>query len=483
MKTTPMDHQIRGLQRLREGGNIFAMGAEQGTGKTWMLLADTEERFNNGEIDGLLVIAPKGVHVNWVRREIPKHLEAPNTATFWRSGAGVGHTRILTNQLREKGNKRLQIHCMNIDAVNTKAGYDHAVKFLQTFTCSLIVDESQRIKNMDALRTKRVFELGRYAKVRRISSGTIVANSPLDLYSQYHFLAPGLLGTTSYRAYVAEFAELLPPSSPLVQDIIARTRGRGVPQVVARDKHGIPKYKNLDKLRSLIAPHTFRVLKSECLDLPPKIYENVYFELEPAQRRLYEEVKKDRRWYREDGEIDSFTALTVIHKLRQITSGFVLVDGEATHLAHGGARMAALLEAVEDVEGGVIVWASFREELSMIAEKLSKIGPVVSYHGGTSAKDREAAVDAFQSGAAKFFVANPAAAGTGLTLTAAKLVVYYSSSYSLEERTQSEDRAHRIGTEGPVVYVDIVGEGTIDERIAAALQAKESVAAEIMLGL
>lgn len=477
MKTEPMKHQTTGLQRLAAAPEYYALGAEQGTGKTWMLLADAERQFTSGRITGVLIIAPKGVHVNWVRREIPRHLSAPHRAEFWLSGAGKRHTRRLERLLSTEPGT-LAIAAMNVDAVNTKGGHDYALRFLRLFRTMLIVDESQRIKNPAAKRTRKVLGLGELARSRRIASGTLVANSPLDLFSQYEFLASGLLGTTSFRAFTAEYAELLPANSPLLQNIKAKGR-RGTPQIVKRDKNGAPVFRNLDKLQRLIAPHTFRVLKKDCLDLPEKVYQTHYFDLTPAQRRVYERVREDMRWEREDGAIDTFTALTLINKLRQVTSGFILVDGAAAQLREAGPRLEALKELMKDLSGQVIVWASFREELRQIARELHHWG-VVSYHGGTSAAEREEAIEAFQSGRARVFVGNPAAAGVGLTLTAATTAIYYSCSFSLEERSQSEDRCHRIGTHAPVVYIDLVARDTIDERIAAALQAKAGVAQEIL---
>lgn len=482
MKTEPMAHQREGLARLSGHPFRYALGCEQGTGKTWMLLADAERQFLSGAIRALLIIAPKGVHTNWIRREIPRHLGVPHRAELWMSGAGVKHTRRLERLLKaDPEEDGLPILAMNVDALNTKRGYEFAERFLRRFgAVMMVVDESQKIKNPSAKRTRRALALGELAAARRISSGTLVADSPLDLFAQYEFLAPGLLGTTSYRAFVAEYAELLPPGHPLLSHISAGRRGS--PQIVRKDEAGRPVYRNLEKLRRALAPVTYRVTKDECLDLPPKVYQTMYFELEPEQRRLYERVKAEVMYWREDGGVDTFTALTLITKLQQITSGFILVDGEPTEFASSGPRMAALKEVVEATEGPIIVWARFRAELERIARELAEYG-VVSYHGGVSPKDREAAIDAFQSGAARIFIANPAAGGTGLTLHAARTVIYHSCSFSLEERLQSEDRAHRIGTRRPVLYIDLVASDTIDERIAAALQAKAGVAEELLGGL
>jgi SNF2 family DNA or RNA helicase len=481
-----MKHQKEGVKRLARA-EYFAMGAEQGTGKTWMLLADAEARFLSGEIDALLVIAPNGVHVNWIIREVPAHLSVPRTATFWLSGAPKRHTRLLEKQLEAMADSdKLHIHAMNVDAINTKSGLEHAKTFLREAKrgAIMVVDESQCIKNPTAKRTQRVIETGRAARLRRIASGTLVANSPIDLFSQFDFLSEGLLGTRSFRAFVAEYAELLPAYSPLVQDIIRRTGARGAPQIIAKDKDGRPKYRNLEKLSGLMSPYTFRVTKAECLDLPEKIYQTQYFEMEPDQRAAYQHIINEHNWFREDGTIDTFSALTVINKLRQVTSGFIIVDGEPTELRNAKPRLEALDEIIGETTGQFIIWASFREEIKRIAAMLEERGETfVEYHGGTSAHDRTTAIDDFQSGRARIFVGNPAAAGTGLTLTAAETAIYYSSDFSLVKRSQSEDRCHRIGTRHPVLYIDIVGRETIDERIAAALQAKKGVAEAILANL
>ena len=481
MKTKPMKHQEKGVQLLEANPITYALGCEQGTGKTWMLLADAESQFKRGFINGVLVIAPKGVHVNWVTREIPIHMSTPVRTAIWSSGAGKKQRAKIDKINKPDAAGVLDIFTINIDAINTPKGRACAWNFLRNHKAMMIVDESQRIKSPHAKRTGHVRAMGVDAVSRRISSGTLIPNSPADLFSQFSFLEPGLIGTTSYRSFVAEYCELLPAHHALVREIIAKSKGRGgVPQIVARDKEGNPKYKNLEKLSKIIAPYTYRVLKSDCLDLPEKIYKIQPFELSPAQRRMYGSLKKDLRWERGDGEVDIFTALTIINKLQQVTSGFILVDGLPADLENGKARMDALRELLEDADGQVIIWARFREELKQIAALARKYGDTVEYHGGTKGKDREKAIDDFQNGRARFFVANPAAAGTGLTLTAAENVIYYSCSFNLEERLQSEDRSHRIGTKGNVIYTDIVGVDTIDEKIATALQRKEAVAAQIM---
>ncbi len=493
MKTTAMKHQVTGCKLLADNPEFYGLGAEQGTGKTWMILADLERSFNAGDINAMAVVAPKGVHTNWTMREIPTHLELETDSLAWVSGPGVRQKRELRRLLTpEKIRGELPVLAMNIDALNTPTGYGYLRNFLRTYDCMLVLDESSRIKNPAARRTKRLLALTPLAPCRRLASGTMMPNGPPDLFSQMEFLLMDgkLLGTTSYRAFVSEYAKLLPRAHGQMKNIIegiARRKKKKpseipdawLPQLIARDAMGAPLWKNLEKLQRLLKPYIFRVLKKDCLDLPDKIYQTYSFQMTSAQRAVYAVAEQQLRYERDTGELDIFNALTKIIKLRQIVSGFIILDGEATELPklHLNPRMRLFLELVVDLKGPFIVWATFREELAQIAQALKELNiECVQYHGGVKTKDREAAVDDFQAGRARAFVGQPQSGGLGLTLTVAETAVYYSNDYNSETRMQSEDRCHRIGTEHNVLYIDIVAEDTIDERIVAALKRKEEVA-------
>lgn len=497
MKTKPMDHQVIGIKLLAENPEYYGLGAEQGTGKTWMLLADIERAFEAGDINAAAVVAPKGVHTNWTMREIPAHMELEVDTLAWVAGPGVRQKRKLRRLLTPaKIRGELPVLAMNIDAVNTPTGNGYLRNFLRIYDSVLILDESSRIKNPAARRTKRLLALTSMAPSRRLASGTMMPNGPPDLFSQMEFLCLDgkLLGTTSYRAFVAEYAELLPRKHGQMKHIIegiARRKGKEpqeipdgwLPQLIATDVMGAPRWKNLEKLQAMLKPYIFRVLKKDCLDLPDKIYQTYSFVLSPSQRRVYATAEQQLRYERDTGELDIFNALTKIIKLRQIVSGFIMLDGEATELPalHTNPRMKLFLELVRDLKEPFIVWASFREEIAQIAQALKELNiECVQYHGGVKTKDREAAVDDFQTGRAQAFVGQPQSGGLGLTLTAAHTVIYYSNDYNSETRLQSEDRPHRIGLDHPVLYIDIVAENTIDERIVAALKRKEDVARQVM---
>jgi SNF2 family DNA or RNA helicase len=486
MKTQGMPHQLEYLRRA-EGREYFGLFMEQGTGKTWSILADAERLYAAGKIDALFVLAPNGVHTNWPLREIPTHMEADVIARTWRAGAGVIETRRREDLFvpRKHGaTLPLRVLAMNIDGIRSDAAFKFAMRFLNATRPMIAVDESTRIKNPRTTQSERAIHLRQMADYARIASGRPNPQSPLDFFGQMEFLRSGLLGTSSYRAFVAEYADLVDMEGESMKNMVRRNKRAKFAQIIAKDPDtNAPMYKNLDRLQRLIEPHAYRVLKRDCLSLPPKVYQRHFFDLTPAQRRAYNLMQEEQRIVL-DGEETPVRRLGAMTKLQQIVSGFVIINGEVLRppQLRENPRLDALLELVEDDDEPMIVWARFREELSVISEALRKAGRrVVEYHGGISTRDRDAAVDAFQSGEADSFVGQPQAGGIGITLTRARWSVYYSNDFNLETRIQSEDRNHRIGTVGDSVrYVDLIAVNTIDEAIVASLQRKERMSSAML---
>ena len=486
MKTQGMSQQITALEKM-DGRRWYALFMEQGTGKTWSFLADAERYWLRGKVDTLFVLAPNGVHTNWVLREIPAHMDCDPLVGAWRSGAGKGFTAKLRKLLQP--NRRLRIFTMNYEALRGAGAREFALEFLQSGKCMMVLDESQKIKNPSSSTTKEVMKLKMHSVARRIGSGTPM-DKPQDIFSQMEFLAPGLLGTSSFRAFVSEYAVLANFQEPrtdsdwAMKRMVEKNPRLAHAQVVARDETtGLPMYRNLDKLQRLVEAVSYRVLKKDCLDLPPKVYQSTYFELTPAQTRAYELMEQQCRIELENGDVSPVSALSALIKLQQITSGYVVVPGreELLYIGDDNPRVQAVVDAVEDVTGKVIVWARFREEVRALAEALTKAGRVVvQYHGDVKPADRELAIDRLQHGDADVFIGVQKAGGTGLTLTAAETTIYCSNEYSAIVRNQSEDRNHRKGTTGTVVYIDIVARGTIDEAITKTHQWKTDLASNIL---
>lgn len=507
-KTTPYNHQLRCLA---EHGHkrAFFLSAEQGTGKSWIIINNVADLWNAGECDALLVFAPNGVHTNWTLQELPKHM--PDWVRWrsaaWKSGMGKRAQEKFDEIYgsRDSAEKReLRIMTMNWEGLDHKKSLEAAMRFATGASRLMIVcdEPSGAVKNPSTQRFKNLLKLKYMSRYRRMTDGTPITQGPFDAFAPYNFLDKNILGTESFFAFKAEYAEMIPKEilgfddngnrcmvpNPLIKNIMTRTGSQRVPQIVQKGPGGQPKYKNLDKLQALLAPHTFRVLKKECLDLPEKIYKTAYFDLTPEQKEAYRKAEKECRLVYENNEAP-IAKLHAVTKLAQITSGFFIHPDFEEPVVIPGAnpKLDILVERVESIvrQGSkVIVWARFHAEIAAIAAALKEHGvPFVEYHGGVKMKEREAAKIAFQgddadpeSGWAQVMIAQQQAGGTGNTWTAAAYTIYFSNTYSLRERLQSEDRNHRIGQDSNVVYIDIVGQGTIDARIAAALSSKKNVA-------
>ena len=506
-KTTPYAHQDRCL-RMHGHEDAFFLSAEQGTGKSWILINNAADLWAADKCDAVLVFAPNGVHTNWTLLELPKHM--PDWVRWksaaWKSGMGKAAQAkfddIYASKPDEHGTHPLRVMTMNWEGLDHKKSFEAAMRFASSATRLMIIcdEPSGAIKNPTSQRYKNLLRLKYMTKYRRMADGTPITQGPFDAFAPYSFLNKTWLGTDSFFAFKAEYAELIPKEilghddngnkvmvpNPLIKNIMTRQGTNRVPQIVQKGPGGMPKYKNLEKLNALLAPHTFRVLKKDCLDLPDKIYKTVFFDLTPQQQDAYRKAEKECRLVYEANEAP-IAKLHAVTKLAQITSGFFIhPDFEEPIVIDGpNPKLDILVDRVSSIvrQGSkVIVWARFHAEIAAITAALTAHAvQFVQYHGGVKMKDREAAKIAFQGdesgpGWAQVMVAQQQAGGTGNTWTAAAYTIYFSNTYSLRERLQSEDRNHRIGQDSNVVYIDIVGQGTIDARIAAALASKKNVA-------
>ena len=480
----PFAHQLHAFETSRDR-KAFALLCEQGTGKSKMVVDTACWLWQRGEIDGVLVICPNSVKTNWVTDEIPRHHspDVPWVAAWWSAnGRAVDRERWRVAQSIAPPAITLPWLVVNVESLSARGeAYDACERFLDSRRVLLVVDESSKIKNR-VKRTKAVIKLGQLAAYRRICSGTPVTQGPLDLFTQFRFLDSDILGFDTFTAYKNRYA-------------LFDTRF-GFPKLI--------KYLNLDELQAKIAPHSYRVTRAECLDLPPKVYQKLEVDLAPAQRKAYNAMRDQMLVELGDGRSVSATiVLTKLLRLQQITGGFLpfvpppdvdegmqraglaLCAASTEPLPGPNPKVEALLDFVEQVPGKVIVWARFRAELEAITHALVKeygADAVVEFHGGVSDEGRTYARQRFQDAAlrVRFFVAQTDVGGYGLTLTAAQSVVYYSNTFSLEARLQSEDRAMRIGQTGSVTYVDLIARDTLDNRVLQALRGKQDLASLVL---
>ena len=242
-------------------------------------------------------------------------------------------------------------------------------------------------------------------------------------------------------------------------------------------------YVNLEELEKVIKKNSFRVLKKDCLDLKPKVYTKRMVNLKPQQAEAYKELADRARTVIFDDEVSYSNKLTEVQKLRELTDGFYTTDtGEKKDLP--SAKLEELFNVLEETEGKVIIWANYIITLEKIIKALQKrygADSTVAIYGKIPAKDRPEIINRFQNDdATRFFVGNPQTAGYGLNLTSANTVIYYSNSFNLEERQQSEDRAHRVGQKKSVLYIDLIVKGTVDEMIIKSLKSKIQISAKTL---
>lgn len=471
-KTQPYDHQLTALE---ESWNreYYALFMEMGTGKSKVAIDTLAALTAAGEIDTVLIVAPKGVFDNWVKKEIPAHLPdsvpykvvrwQPNFTKKFRDQIGS----IASPEVREPG--VVSILVMNTEAFSGAKGASAAERYCQlNQDCIMVLDESTSIKNKDAQRTKNLIRVARFAKYRRILTGSPITKSPMDLYSQCDFLSNSALNFRSYYAFQNRYA--------IIQ------RRHSSPTTTFNEIVG---FQRLDELGAKVDEFSTRVLKKDCLDLPDKIYQRRDVELTKDQKRLYKQMSDLALAQLSAGELaTTASVLTQIMRLQQICCGHLQPDtGSIQEIPNN--RLPTLMDLTEEIGGKAIIWATWTYDIHRIEKALKKrygSTAVASYYGDTEQDDRQAIVDLFQdpSSDLRFFVGQPRTGGYGITLTEASTVIYFSNSYDLEIRLQSEDRAHRIGQKNNVTYIDLVSPGTIDEKILAALRDKINLASTVL---
>ena len=354
---------------------------------------------------------------------------------------------------------------MNVEAFSTTKGLKFAEKFINSHKTLMAVDESTTIKNPKAKRTKNIIRISKQAKYRRILTGSPVTKNPLDLYTQCEFLDPYLLDFQSFYAFRNRYAEMK----------TANFYGRSV-QIITKFRH-------LDELANKLKPFSYRVLKEDCLDLPPKTFMKREIELTPEQQEVYSQMKKMALAFFNGKAVTTATALTQIMRLQQITCGhFTADDGSIQDIKNN--RLSELMDVLNEIEGKVVIWAHYQHDVKKIIKEIQKVhgpGSVVDYYGLTPQDLRDQNREAFQNDSkVRFLVGTPSTGGYGITLTAASTMIYYSNGYDLEKRLQSQDRIHRIGQKKPVTYIDIIAEDTVDNKIVKALRKKINIASAVM---
>lgn len=517
-----------GYLLLRRNGIPFPTG---NCGKTAPTIHTAARLFDAHRIEGSIVVAPNMVHRNWITDEIPLHSPIAWRGLDWHSSRAKAQDRALVNLL-ETPPGVLPWFALTYEALITPRGRQAVLDFKVRFPrFMLVIDESSRVKNPEATRTKKVAALRKLAAYVRILNGTPVAQAATDVYAQLkilddmYWIRHGFGSWTAFQARFCVFKKIqvggeddreanevkrrkweptvphdadpegvaayeqldltgiVDESPPMAGVTTGSNSAAAAPATIGRTIEVPVGYRDLDKLHALIQPISTRLTKEQAgLDLPPKLYQRLVFELVPEQRRVYDQLRREYMVELEGGLlVTAALAMVRILRLQQVACGYLPNphDPEADPILIPGAenpRFRAFMEWMEDIgKQQAIVWCRFTHDVDVICREL---GPAmcVRFDGKVSEKEKAKALELFKSGARRVCVAKASSMGMGLTLAFSHLSFYYSNSFSLLERLQSEDRQHRVGQHNAVTYVDLIADKTVDEKILKVLKSRNDVA-------
>lgn len=440
LKTKLRDYQHQGLnwlQSLRANQFGGVLADDMGLGKTVQTLAHLQYEKEQGRLKkASLIIAPTSLMGNWFE-EAQRFTPELNILIF-------------------HGAERHHDNFDEYDVVISTYGLIQRDKnrFLNYAFYYLILDEAQSIKNSRTKTTQIVQQL--HGAFRLCLTGTPLENHLGELWSLFHFLMPGFLGTAK------QFRNFF--------------------------RNPIEKYQDEEK-RNLLArriqPFMLRRTKNEvATELPAKTEVTRTIELVGAQRDLYEAIrmsmeKKVRDAIAKQGLGKShILLLDALLKLRQVCCDPHLLSLPQASIAHGvSAKLDTLMELLERLvkEGRyVLVFSQFTSMLKLIEEQLIKQQyPYLKLTGQT--QNRQALVHDFQQGKAPIFLISLKAGGTGLNLTRADTVIHYDPWWNPAVEDQATDRSHRIGQEHPVFVYKLITAGTVEESILKMQEKKRQL--------
>ena len=457
-KQAPWAHQKRIFLESRDKP-VWAFFMEQGTGKSKVMIDTACWNYSIGRVDALLLVCDKGIVRTWLEEHLPDNL--PDSIPW--SVHAYDATRMGTIKAKAACEailtaEGLAIVITNWAAFRTDKGRAFLRRFIARRKVIMMLDESDAIKGPAARQTKAIVAFGRQATMRRIATGTPVADGPFDVFSQLKFLDPNILGISSFTAFKHEY---------------------GVFERFFTGAHSfmiVKHYQNLDELQRIIGAHSHRVLKADCFDLPPKVYERVHVELGAEARAMHKALKEHVL-----AEAEAVVnPLVKVLRAAQIASGFYIGDSGRPVFFADQPKAGAVVQAIQRMgkDAQFIVWGQFLAEMQVLAAALEAAGiTFVRYDGSIDPGVRDEAEREFKAGGVQGIVATTQAAGKGRNWQNASAAFYHSNSSKLSLRLQSEDRCHRGGGPGhSVTYFDFCAEGTGDAKRLDVLRAKKSLA-------
>lgn len=457
VKTKPYAHQQRafdfacrqfGVLPAESNSRGIALLMEMGTGKTLTSIGIAGALFQFADIRRILIVAPLSILGVW-EKEFEAFADYPYALT------------VLKGSSAQKAEKLCMLPdgVLQVVVVNYESVWRIETALLRYDADLIIADEGHKIKEPRTAQSKAMHHLGDRARYKLLLTGTIITNRELDVFSQYRFLNPQIFGSSFYAFRNRYF------------------------DMVGYGSH-IPRFRQSKSSEFLQKMHSiaFRVTKEECLDLPDVTEEIRIVELEDKVKKLYKDLEKESYAELADSEVSAVNVLTKLLRLSQVTGGHLTDDAGNTKTV-STAKLDALSDILDSAaaEGRkLVIMARFVAELRDIQALLDKknIGYAV-VSGGVSNRNEE--IRRFQEDpGCTVFVGQIAAAGLGITLTAASMMVFYSLDYSMSNFEQAKARIHRVSQTENCLYIYLVAKGTVDAKILHALRHKVDLAKSLV---
>jgi SNF2 family DNA or RNA helicase len=515
-------HQKEDVERFKDANEI-ALFCEQGTGKSATALAIAAHKYRTGAIDSLLIIAPNDVHKQWAVEQLPRWLESgiKREVQCFGGRGGLKETHPFYST------ESFHILVTNIDTFSTPEKWKDIVRWALSRKCMIILDEATCAKNVKAKRTERL--LYEFNEVRRrgrsilssvprtvaraILTGTPITNGITDIWSLMEFLRPNYFGRNwhSFRNHYAMLATITTAYGAtqvaISQDLWDGIKGcssfeaANVAFGVSLDTYETVQmqttyqgaYKHEDELKELIAPvSVFRLLK-DCVDMPEQVYNRKLVTMNAEQQKAYKTMEAELIAQHDGATMTAANKLSALVRLGQISSGFIVQGqqagydadaaetwwacdydvepGEVVWLGTSVPKMEQLYRDIEESAKPCIVICRFSAEASRIYDDLSKIYKTLLYTGWKKTGD----VEDFKTGKYDVLVANIRVISRGFNLQNASHMFFYSNTFSLEDRLQTEGRTFRIGQKNTTVYTDYANIDSVDIRVIGALRQKRKL--------
>jgi hypothetical protein len=456
-KMPPLPDQRRAIDKLypRPAGALLM---PMGVGKSKTAIDLVTAHFMERRIDVVIIAAPLTTLGVWtgVDGQLDKHSPLPFRAVH-------ADSTFDWTKHRPKADEVLWV-TVGLESLSAGGTLKKLLPMTQHYKYAMIVDESHYIKNHDKNRTKAAKELRQKAQFAYIMTGTVATRNMIDMFSQYEFLDPNIIGVGDYYAFRNRYCVM---------------GGYKRKEIVGYDK--------VEELMGLIEPYTYICDVPE--GLPPQVWTKRQVRMHPEQYEMYMKVKRA-----EVPEVSVKHVLTKVLRLAQIVGGFLYEDAKEVIDPISGKvkkipgkllwqlppdknpKMVDVLEQIEqEPDRQFIIWSGKIFEIEMIAAALEKMGPTAKLIGAT--ENRAEVVRDFEAGKIQYLVANPQIGGLSWTLIAATRGYYFSNTDKLDDRLQSEKRIHRQGQDQAVLYTDWEmltpkGGATTDTLQLAALREK-----------